>query len=75
MRPIQLGRFRKALGEEGMEELLARTIEVAVTLKISAEKVTCPLFHRAKNHAGFSTSQRLGFLGQGQFKVNRFLCL
>jgi hypothetical protein len=27
---------------------------------------TCPLFHRVKNHAGFSTFQRLGFLGQGQ---------
>jgi hypothetical protein len=26
----------------------------------------CPLIHRVKNHAGFSTSQRLGFLGQGQ---------
>lgn len=26
--PTQLGRFRKALGEEGVEELLARTMEV-----------------------------------------------
>ena len=36
--PTQLGRFRKALGEEGVEELLARTMEVAVTLKLIAKK-------------------------------------
>jgi len=36
--PTQLGRFRKALGEEGVEELLARTKEVAVTLKLIAKK-------------------------------------
>jgi IS5 family transposase len=36
--PTQLGRFRKALGEEGVEELLARTMEVAVTLKLIARK-------------------------------------
>ncbi len=36
--PTQLGRFRKALGEEGVEELLARTMEVAVTLKLIAQK-------------------------------------
>jgi transposase, IS5 family len=36
--PIQLGRFRKALGEEGVEELLARTMEVAVPLKLIAKK-------------------------------------
>jgi IS5 family transposase len=34
--PTQLGRFRKTLGEEGVEELLARTMEVAVTLKLIA---------------------------------------
>lgn len=27
--PCDLGRFRKALGEEGVEELLVRTMEVA----------------------------------------------
>ncbi|MDI9235252.1 IS5 family transposase [Limnohabitans lacus] len=36
--PTQLGRFRKTLGEEGVEELLARTMEVAVTLKLIAKK-------------------------------------
>ncbi len=36
--PTQLGRFRKALGEDGVEELLARTMEVAVTLKLIAKK-------------------------------------
>jgi IS5 family transposase len=36
--PTQLGWFRKALGEEGVEELLARTMEVAVTLKLIAKK-------------------------------------
>jgi IS5 family transposase len=36
--PTQLGRFRKALGEEGVEELLARTMEVAVTLKLIGRK-------------------------------------
>ena len=36
--PTQLGRFRKALGEEGVEEMLARTMEVAVTLKLIAKK-------------------------------------
>lgn len=36
--PTQLGRFRKALGEEGVEELLARTMEVAVTLKLIAKR-------------------------------------
>ena len=36
--PTQLGRFRKVLGEEGVEELLARTMEVAVTLKLIAKK-------------------------------------
>ncbi len=36
--PIQLGRFRKALDEEGVEELLARTMKVAVTLKLIAKK-------------------------------------
>jgi len=32
-----LVKFRKLLGEEGVEELLARTIEVAVTLKLIAK--------------------------------------
>jgi len=36
--PTQLGRFRKALGEEGVEQLLARTMEVAVTLQLIAKK-------------------------------------
>lgn len=36
--PTQLGRFRKALGKDGVEELLARTMEVAVTLKLIAKK-------------------------------------
>ena len=36
--PTQLGRFRKALGEEGVEELLARTMEVTITLKLIAKK-------------------------------------
>jgi IS5 family transposase len=36
--PTQLGRFRKLLGEEGVEELLARTMEVAVTLKLIAKQ-------------------------------------
>ena len=34
-----LVKFRKLLGEEGVEELLARTIEVAITLKLIAKKV------------------------------------
>lgn len=36
--PTQLGRFRKALGEEGVEELLARTMEMAVTRMLIAKK-------------------------------------
>ena len=36
--PTQLRRFRKALREEGVEKLLARTMEVAVTLKLIAKK-------------------------------------
>jgi IS5 family transposase len=36
--PTQLGRFRKALGEEGVEELLARTMEVTVTRKLIAKQ-------------------------------------
>lgn len=35
--PTQLGRFRKLLGEEGVEELLERTMEVAVNLKLIAK--------------------------------------
>jgi hypothetical protein len=36
--PTQLVKFRKLLVEEGVEELFARTIEVAVTLKLIASK-------------------------------------
>jgi len=36
--PTLLVKFRKLLGEEGVEELLARTMEVAVTLKLIAKK-------------------------------------
>jgi IS5 family transposase len=36
--PTQLGRFRKLLGEEGVEELLSRTMQVALTLKLIAAK-------------------------------------
>ncbi len=36
--PTQLVKFRKLLGEEGVEELLARTVEVAVALKLIANK-------------------------------------
>ncbi len=35
--PTQMVKFRKLLGEEGVEELLARTIEVAVSLKLIAK--------------------------------------
>jgi IS5 family transposase len=35
--PTQLGRFRKALDEEGVKELLARTMEVFVTLELIAK--------------------------------------
>ncbi len=38
LRLNQLVKFRELLGEEGVEELLARTIEVAVTLKLIASK-------------------------------------
>ena len=38
VRPDTAGRFRKALVEEGVEELLARTMEVAVTLKLIATR-------------------------------------
>ncbi len=33
------GRFRKSLGEEGVEEWLALTMDEAVTLKLIAKKV------------------------------------
>jgi transposase, IS5 family len=36
--PTQLMKFRKLIGEEGVEEMLARTIEAAVTLKLIAKK-------------------------------------
>ena len=36
--PTLLVKFRKLIGEEGVEELLARTIEVAVSLKLIAKK-------------------------------------
>lgn len=35
--PTLLVKFRKFIGEEGVEELLARTVEVAVTLKLIAK--------------------------------------
>ena len=35
--PTLLVKFRKLQGEDGVEELLARTIEVAVTLKLIAK--------------------------------------
>ena len=36
--PTLLVKFRKLIGEEGVEELLARTIEVAASLKLIAKK-------------------------------------
>ena len=36
--PTAIGKFRRLLGEEGVEELLAQTINVAVTLKLIAKK-------------------------------------
>ena len=36
--PSLLVRFRRALGDEGVEELLAQTINVALTLKLIAKK-------------------------------------
>ena len=36
--PMLSVKFRKLIGEEGVEELLARTIEVAVSLKLIAKK-------------------------------------
>lgn len=33
-----MGHFRKALSEEGLEELLARTMEVAVSLELILKK-------------------------------------
>lgn len=36
--PTLLVKFRKLLGEDGVEEMLARTIEVAVTLKLIARQ-------------------------------------
>ena len=36
--PTLLVKFRKLIGEEGVQELLARTIEVAVALKLIAKK-------------------------------------
>ena len=41
--PSLLVKFRKLLGEEGVEELLARTIEVAVTLKLIAKTELCQI--------------------------------
>ena len=35
--PTSLVKLRKLIGEEGVEELLARTIEVAVSLKLIAK--------------------------------------
>ncbi len=46
--PTLLGRFRKALGEDGVDVLLARTMEVAVTLKLIAKKeLTRVIVHSA----------------------------
>jgi IS5 family transposase len=40
--PAQLGRFRKAPGDEGVGKLLACTMEVVLTLKLIAKKaLTC----------------------------------
>lgn len=36
--PTAIGKFRRLLGEEGVEELLAQTINVAVMLKLIAKK-------------------------------------
>lgn len=36
--PTLIGKFRRLLGEEGVEELLARTISVAANLKLIAQK-------------------------------------
>ena len=36
--PTQLGRLLKAPREEGVEELLVRTMELAVTFKLIAKK-------------------------------------
>lgn len=36
--PTLIGKFRRLLGEEGVEELLARTISVAANLKLIAKK-------------------------------------
>ena len=33
-----IGKFRKLIGEEGVEELLAKTIAVAVNLKLISKK-------------------------------------
>ena len=33
-----IGKFRKLIGEEGVEELLAKTISVAVNLKLISKK-------------------------------------
>ena len=41
--PTQLVKFRKLLGEEGVEELVARTIEVALSLKLIAKKGLCQI--------------------------------
>ena len=37
--PTAIGKFRRLLGEEGVEELLAQTINVAVTSSSSPEKI------------------------------------
>ena len=36
--PTLIGKFRKLIGEEGVEELLAKTIAVAVNLKLISKK-------------------------------------
>ena len=51
--PTLLVKFRKLIGEEGVQELLARTIEVAVSLKPSP---TPPTASYCKRHAPSSSS-------------------
>jgi IS5 family transposase len=53
--PTQLVRFRKALGEAGLEELLARTIEVAVPLKL-IKGTKGDALHAVLSAAGYNTA-------------------
>ena len=49
--PTQLGRFRRAIGEAGVEEVLKATIDTAVAIKASS--------FRSSNGAGFGGRLRL----------------